>query len=106
MRGSKPRALTPKESEATAVTNPNPDKASLCESLGGQPARRAGAAIADPMVSRRNTADGCPAARPRGRGAPQMARLGVSLLAKGTAIACGARLDPDHLWGSEPRRSS
>ena len=81
------------------LTNPNPDKASLSEPLGGQPARRVGAAIAGPMVSRRNAADGRPAVRPKG--APQRARLRVALLDKGATIACGARLDSDPLWDSE-----
>lgn len=79
--------------------NPNPDKASFSESLRGQAARRVGAAIAEPMVSGRNAADGGPAVRPQD--APQGARLRVELIDKGATIVCGARLDSDPLWDSE-----
>jgi len=50
------------------------------------------------MVSRCNTADGRPAARPKG--APQAARLYVTALGKGAAIPYAPCLDPNRLWSS------
>ncbi len=62
-------------------TKPNPDKASFSEPLGGHSARRVGAGMVDSMSSRRNAADGRPAARPQG--VPQQTRHGVAALANG-----------------------
>jgi len=80
------------------VTHTFIKKAICSEPPGGQSARRVGAGIARSMARRRNAADGHPVARPEG--APQAARLRVTVFGKGITIPCTPCLDPNRLWDS------